>query len=293
MSAEAVASTPAADEYSFWQKLAAEAIGTFFLVWVGAGTVAMTLIISQGAPRYNVNDIGIGALGGAGDWLAISSAFGFVILAMVYFFGHVSGAHMNPGVTLALLVRREIGLRDSVGYWVAQFAGAIVGAFGIALIFGHQGWDVGGLGAAAPFPGIARWRAGIAEGIGTFALVLGVFGMAVNRKAPSGWAGLVIGLNIAGLILVLGNVSGGAINPARTVGPIFGDWVLGGPDLWSSAWVYVIAQIVGALVAAAVYPAVAIFARGAHRGAAPAPDPSRVTAAEPPGDVETRPPSSQ
>ena len=80
--------------------------------------------------------------------------------------------------------------------------------FAIALIYGHQGWEVGGLGAAAPFPGVPLWRAGIAEAIGQFALVLGVFGMAVTKKAPLGRAGLVIGLNIADLILVLGNVSG-------------------------------------------------------------------------------------
>lgn len=188
----------------------------------------------------------------------------------------MSGAHINPGVTLALLVRREITMHDAVGYWVAQFIGAIAGAFAIALIYGHQGWEVGGLGAAAPFPGVPLWRAGIAEAIGTFALVLGVFGMAVNKKAPSGWAGLVIGLNIAGLILVLGNVSGGAINPARTVGPIFADWVLGGPNLWHSAWVYVIAQIIGSLAAAAVYPAIAIFGRGRVPGDVPSPGPSRV-----------------
>jgi glycerol uptake facilitator protein len=123
--------------------------------------------------------------------------------------------------------------------------------FAIALMYGHQGWEVGGLGAAAPFPRVLLWRAGIAEAIGQFALVLGVFGMAVNKKAPLGWAGLVTGLNVAGLILVLGNLSGGAINPGRTVGPIFADWVLGGPNLWSSAWVYVIAQIIGALAPAA------------------------------------------
>ncbi len=267
---------PRVDEFSYAQKLIAEAIGIFFLVWVGAGTVTETIILSQNAPRYNPNDIGIGALGGTGDWLAIASAFGFVILAMIYLFGHVSGAHINPGVTLALLVRREITTHDAVGYWVAQFVGAIAGAFAIALIYGHQGWAVGGLGAAAPFPGVPRWRAGIAEAIGQFALVLGVFGVAVNKKAPSGWAGLVIGLNIAGLILVLGNVSGGAINPARTVGPIFADWVLGGPSLWSSAWVYVIAQVIGSLAAAAVYPAIAIFGRGRVPGDVPSPDPSRM-----------------
>lgn len=237
----------------------AEGIGIFFLVFVGAGTAAMTLVLGAGAPRYgNVHDIGIGALGGMGDWLAIGLAFAFAIMTMVYLFGHVSGCHINPAVTLGLLVHKEIPFGDALAYWVAQFIGAIAGAFAIALVFGHAGWVVGGLGAAAPFPTVALWRAGIAEGLGTFALVLGVYGLAVNRKAPSGWAGLIIALNIAGLIIVLGNVSGAAINPARTLGPILGDWALDGANHWASCGVYILAQAIGGAAAGLFYPWVAI-----------------------------------
>lgn len=249
------------EEFSYLQKLAAEAVGTFFLVFVGAGTAAMTLIISQDAPTYTESNIGIGALGGAADWLTIGLAFAVVIAAMIYFFGHVSGAHINPAVTLALLVRREITGRDAGGYWVAQFVGAALGAFAIALVYGTQAWEVGGLGAAAPFPGVPLWQAGAAEAIGTFGLVLGVMGMALNRRAPVGWAGLIIGLHIGGLIILLGNVSGAAINPARTIGPILGNWVLGGAVDWAAGGVYVVAQIIGAVVATAVYPAIAIHTR--------------------------------
>ncbi len=242
-------------EYTLVQRMLAEAIGIFFLVFVGCGTAAMTLILGKGAPRFhNINDIGIGALGGAADWLTIGLAFAFAIMTMVYLFGHVSGCHINPGVTLGLLVRKEIRLGDALAYWVAQFIGAIAGAFAIALVYGHQAWVVGGLGAAAPFPGVQLWRAGIAEGLGTFALVLGVYGLAVNRKAPSGWAGLIIALNIAGLIIVLGNVSGAAINPARTLGPIFADWVLDGANHWASCGVYILAQAIGAAAAGLLYP---------------------------------------
>lgn len=245
-------------EYSFFQRLVAEVIGIFFLVFVGAGTAAMTLIISKGATLPNKNNIGIGALGGSADWLAIGLAFAFSIMTMVYIFGHVSGCHINPCVTLALLVRREILLGDALGYWVAQFVGAILGAFAIALVYGHQAWEVGGLGAALPFPGVSLWQAGFAEGIGTFGLVLGVYGTAVNKKAPKGWAGLILSLNVAGLIILLGNVSGAAINPARAFGPIFGDWVLGGTGHWISYAVYLLAEVIGALLAAAIYPAVAM-----------------------------------
>lgn len=246
------------EEYTLWQKMWAEGIGIFFLVFVGAGTAAMTLILSHGAPRYTPSDIGIGALGGSADWLAIGLGFAFAIMTMIYVFGPVSGAHINPAVTLSILMRKQMSAGEAVGYWIAQFAGAILGAFAIAVVFGQQAWLVGGLGAAAPFPGIALWRAGIAEAIGTFALVLGVHGLALNKKAPQGWAGLIIALNIAGLIVLLGNVSGAAINPARTLGPAFADWVLGGPDIWGSVWVYILAQVIGGAAAALTYPLISV-----------------------------------
>ena len=251
-------------DYTVAQRMWAEGIGIFFLVFVGAGTAAMTLVLGAGAPRYgNLHDIGIGALGGMADWLAIGLAFAFAIMTMVYLFGHVSGCHINPAVTLGLLVHKEITLGDALASWVAQFIGAIAGAFAIALVFGKSGWVTGGLGAAAPFPGVPLWRAGVAEALGTFALVLGVYGLAVNRKAPSGWAGLIIALNIAGLIIVLGNVSGAAINPARALGPIFADWVLDGANHWASCGVYVLAEAIGGIAAGLVYPLVAMRRKAA------------------------------
>lgn len=254
----------APEQYSLAQRVSVEAIGIFFLVLVGAGTAAMTLVLSQGAPHFNPNDIGIGALGGAGDWLAIGLAFGFVIMTMIYVFGHVSGQHINPAVTLALLVRGHISVSDALAYWAAQFAGAVAGAYAIAVVYGEQAWKIGGLGAAGPFPGVPLWRAGLAEGIGQFALVLGVYGLAINKKAPPGWAGLIIALNIAGLIIFFGNVSGAAINPARTFGPVFADWTLGVAVRWETVGVYVLAQVIGALAAAWVYPLVAIRVGGAR-----------------------------
>ncbi len=251
-------SEPEPEQFTLAQRMIAEAIGIFFLVFVGAGSAAVTLILAHGAPTYgNTNDIGIGALGGLGDWLAIGLAFAFAIMAMIYVFGHVSGAHINPAVTWALLVHGAIGWRDAVGYWVAQVIGATAGAYAIAVVYGQQAWQLGGLGAAGPFPGVPLWRAGIAEGLGTFALVLGVFGLAVNKWAPAGWAGLAIALNIAGLIVLLGNVSGAAINPARTFGPVFADATLGVQVNWAALGVYIIAQLLGATAAALLYPRIA------------------------------------
>lgn len=275
---------PPSVEYALWQRAAVEAIGIFFLVFVGAGTAAMTLILAHGAPVYNPNDIGIGALGGAGDWLAIGLAFAIVIMTMVYIFGHVSGQHINPAVTLALLVRRHIGLREAGVYWVAQFIGGTLGAYAIGLVYGQQAWKIGGLGAAAPFPGVPLWRAGIAEGIGTFLLVLGVYGMAVNKRAPSALAGLIIGLNIGGVIVMLGNVSGQAINPARAFGPVFADWTLGVATRWDALGVYVLAELIGGVVAAWLYPLLAIHVARAVRPATRKPT-GPTEPAEPAGTV--------
>ncbi|MHB8190508.1 MAG: MIP/aquaporin family protein [Ferrimicrobium sp.] len=255
------------ERWSLLQKAVAEALGIFFLVFVGAGTAAVTLILGHKAPTFgNPNDIGIGALGGMGDWLAIGLAFAFAIMTMVYVFGHVSGAHINPAVTFALLLRKHIAFREALVYWAAQLVGATLGAFAIALVYGQQAWTIGGLGAPGPFPGVPLWRAGVAEAIGTFALVLGVYGLAINKKAPAGWAGLIIALNIGGLIILLGNVSGAAINPARTVGPMIADSVLGLPFHWNVLAVYVVAQLIGGAAVAGVYPWIAIKARGVSSG---------------------------
>lgn len=257
-----------AKQYTLAQKMSAEAIGTFFLVFVGAGTAAMTLILNKGAPRYTVNNAGIGALGGSSNWLTIALAFAFVIMTMIYVFGPISGAHVNPAVTLSVWIRGKMTGSEAVGYWIAQFAGGTAGAFAIALIYGKASWLVGGLGASAPFPQVPLWRAGVAEFLGTFGLVLGVHGLALSKKAPEGWAGAIIGLNIAGLILVTGNVSGAGLNPARTVGPIIANWVLGGPILWNILGVYLVAEAIGGIAAALLYPAMANLTKPARNSAA-------------------------
>ncbi len=133
------------EQWSLLQKACAEALGIFFLVFVGAGTAAVALILGHKAPTFgNPNDIGIGALGGMGDWLAIGLAFAFAIMTMVYVFGHVSGAHINPAVTFALLLRGYISIREALAYWVAQLIGATLGAFTIALAWIHRHTSVSG-----------------------------------------------------------------------------------------------------------------------------------------------------
>ncbi|NOY11481.1 MAG: aquaporin, partial [Archaeoglobi archaeon] len=111
---------------------------------------------------------------------------------------------------------------------------------------------VGGMGATAPFPGISYGQAILAEAIGTFVLMLVIMGIAVDERAPPGFAGLVIGLTVGGIIITIGNITGSSLNPARTFGPYVIDSMYG-INLWQFFPIYVIGPIVGAVVAAFLY----------------------------------------
>ena len=226
------------------------------LVTVGAGSAAVTLMLAEGEKKASAFNIGIGALGGLGDWLAIGLAFGIVIAAAIYIFGPVSGAHLNPAVTIALWVSKRFPMGEVIPYLVAQFAGASLGAATILAMLGSKGATVGGLGAPGPFPGMSLTGVFIAELVGTFILMLTIMGIAVDKRAPQGWAGLIIGLIVAGLITTMGNISGQGINPARTFGPVFVDSLAGGPNGWSVYWIYLLAPLIGAIAAVWVYDAV-------------------------------------
>ncbi len=231
----------------------AEFIGTFFLVFFGAGAAVITLMISKGQTPPNSFNIGIGTLGGFADWLAIGLAFGLAIMASIYAFGRISGCHINPAVTLGLWSIKKFPSRDVGPYIAAQLAGASVASILFASIVGMSAVTVGGLGATAPFPGIGYVPAIIAEAIGTFLLMITIMGVAVDRKAPSGFAGLIIGLTVAGIITTLGNITGSSLNPARTFGPYLGDLIFGGSNLWYYFPIYVIGPVIGAILAAFTY----------------------------------------
>ncbi|MDA8229045.1 MAG: aquaporin family protein [Desulfitobacterium hafniense] len=238
------------------KKFLAELIGTWMLVTVGAGSAAVTLMLAEGEKKASAFNIGIGALGGLGDWLAIGLAFGIVIAAAIYIFGPVSGAHMNPAVTIALWIGKRFPAGEVIPYLLAQFAGASLGAATILVMLGNKGATVGGLGAPGPFPGMSITGVFIAELVGMFILMLTIMGIAVDKRAPQGWAGLMIGLIVAGLITTMGNVSGQGINPARTFGPVFVDSLVGGPNGWPVYWIYLLAPLIGAVMAVWVYDAV-------------------------------------
>lgn len=238
---------------SIGRRAVAEGLGTLLLVYFGAGAAAITLMLAHGTTPGTPFSIGIGALGGLGDWFAIGMAFAIIIAAVIYALGRISGAHLNPAVTIALAVTRRFSWSDSAVYIVAQCIGAALGSILFALSAGPDAVLVGGLGATAPFPGIGMGQAILAEAIGTFVLMLVIMGVAVDSRAPPGFAGLVIGLTVGGIITTTGNIAGASLNPARTFGPYLADTLFGGANLWVHLPIYIVGPILGAVAAAFLY----------------------------------------
>ena len=234
------------------KRFVAELVGTALLVFFGSGSAVITLMIARNAARPNEFNIGIGALGGTGDWLAIGMAFALIIAAVIYSLGRVSGAHINPAVTIALWATKRFPAAEVGPYIVAQLLGATVGSGLFLACVGSDAAIVGGMGATAPFPGISYGQAILAEAIGTFVLMLVIMGIAVDERAPPGFAGLVIGLTVGGIIITIGNMTGSSLNPARTFGPYVIDSMYG-INLWQFFPIYIIGPIAGAVAAAFLY----------------------------------------
>jgi glycerol uptake facilitator protein len=230
------------DESSTTQKLAAETIGTAFLVFVGVGSVPATLIVNGAAP-FTMADLGM-----------ISLAFGTIVVATVYALGHVGGNHINPAVTLGLAVTGKFPWSQVPAYLAAQVAGAILGAGAIIAVLGHQAVDVG-LGVANYAPTVGVGRAFAAEFVGTFILVFTIFGV-IHRKASPGFAGVAIGLVVFAAIIPVAPATGASINPARTFGPMLVQQIAGGAVKWQQLPVYLIAEFLAGALAALAYTAI-------------------------------------
>jgi glycerol uptake facilitator len=228
---------------SLVRKLVAESLGTALLTLIGAGSVTATLTLQAGSgAQFSEADLGI-----------ISFAFGFIILAMIFAIGKVSGCHINPAVTIALALTGRVDWATGASYIVAQFVGAIVGALGIVAMFGTHAASSSILGVTSFGPSVSAIQAIIAEAIGTGILVFTIYAAAVDPRAPAGWAGLVIGLIVAGIIFVVGPVTGAALNPARAFGTTFVQAIFGGKAFFDQYYVYVIGPVVGGALGALAY----------------------------------------
>jgi glycerol uptake facilitator protein len=244
------------DEPTTVQKLAAEVIGTAFLVFVGVGSVPATLIVNGDAP-FTMADLGM-----------ISLAFGTIVVATVYALGHVSGNHINPAVTLGLAVTGKFPWSKVPAYLAAQVVGAVIGSIAILGVLGQKASDVG-LGVAAYGTGVGAGQAFVAEFVGTFILVFTIFGV-IHRKAAAGFAGVAIGLVVFAAIIPVAPATGASINPARTIGPMLVQQFAGGTVHWSQLPVYLLAECLAGALAGLAYTLVSRTAADA----APADDTS-------------------
>lgn len=209
------------------KKCVAEFIGTFVLVFFACGTAAV---------------VGCSAANGTG-YLLTALAFGLVIVAMAYSIGNVSGCHINPAVSIAMLVSGKLSVKDFLGYLAAQFAGAIAGAAALMAFVGKDS----GLGANALYQGNIGLSL-LIEVILTFVFVIAILGV-TSKKENGAVAGIVIGLSLT-LVHILGiSFTGTSVNPARRFGPAL---FVGGEAL-ANVWVFLVAPLVGGVLAALVY----------------------------------------
>jgi glycerol uptake facilitator protein len=183
----------------------------------------------------------------------IALSFGLVVALIIYAFGSTSGSHINPAVTLTLAVTRRFPWREVGPYMAAQLVGAALGGLLIVAAFGTASVDVSNAGAVSFGDGVGYPRAILAEALATYLLMLTVMAMAVDKRAPAGWAGLMIGLSVTCLVLVFGPLTGAAVNPARAFGPFVASALVGGDVPWSQLPAYVIGSVLGALLAAVSY----------------------------------------
>lgn len=209
------------------KKYIAEFIGTFVLVFFACGTAVV---------------VGCSSAFGTG-YLLTALAFGLVIVAMAYSIGNISGCHINPAVSIAMLVSGKMSLKDFIGYIIAQFAGAIAGAAALMAIVGKEA----GLGANGLYDGDIV-KSLIIEVILTFVFVIAILGV-TSKESNGAVAGIVIGLTLT-LVHILGIAfTGTSVNPARSFGPA----LFVGGDALTNVWVFIIAPLVGGVLAALCY----------------------------------------
>src|SRR4030081_3995336 len=231
--------------HSMSQRAIAEAFGTAALVLVGPAP-GVPPLRRAGRPTPAVTEA---------DLLAISFAFGFIITALVYAIGKVSGCQLTPAVTFALAVTKRFPWKEVPIYWVSQYVGAVIGAFGIWAVFGANAvtFGMGQTHFAADASTSYYMQAALAEALGTGLLIFAILGI-VDSKSPNQLAGLVIGGAVVGIILIFGPVTGASLNPARAFGPEMVQAIAGGSTFWTQyVPVYLVPGLVGAAAAAFLY----------------------------------------
>ena len=267
------------------RRLLAEFVGTLVFVAVGTGAATVLLMgpgralsgISQQLGGDPNQEAVFGALLGNnfGDIMAVAFAFAIALSTLVYAFGGISGAHFNPAVTFSLAISRRFAWKDVPAYWITQCIAAIAGTAVIAGIFksfapGPESVLFGGTVVAED---VEFYSALLSEAFITFLLVTAIMAIAVDPRAPKGWSGLVIGLSLAGGIMVTATVTGGSANFARSLGPFVVSMLYdGAPEIpWGDLAIYAAGPLIGGAAAALVYESVTgleLVSPAPHPGAA-------------------------
>ena len=221
--------------YNLLQKLAAEFVGTFALIFAASGSIcADQYLHSSGATGFGI--------------LGIAVAQGLAISLMVTSLGHISGGHFNPAISIGLWVTKRLSTLDAIFYWIAQILGGITAAYFLAFVIPDSVWRPVGLGVTNLATDFTRLHGMLLEAVLTFFLVFVVFATAVDQKgAFSKIAGFAIGLTITMDILIGGPFTGGSMNPARTLGPALA------ANQWTNHGVYWVGPLLGGVLAAFVY----------------------------------------
>ena len=222
------------------KKYIAEFIGTLTLVTLGCGTAML---------------VGCNAAAGSG-YLLTALAFGLVIVGMAYCVGNISGCHINPAVSLGVLMSKGMSVKDFIGYVIAQCLGALAGAGLLAAIFGLGGVTdmTGGFGSNGLAGVGGNAVAGLlVEIVLTFFFVLTILGVTSKKAGHGSFGGLIIGLTLV-LVHILGiGLTGTSVNPARSFGPALVALFTGNAAPISALWVFIVGPFVGAALAAVVY----------------------------------------
>jgi len=224
------------------KRCAAEFVGTFWLVLGGCGSA----VISAAFPN-----VGIGLLG-------VAFAFGLTVLTMAYAIGHVSGCHLNPAITIGLVVGKRAPASDMVPYIISQVLGAIAAAAVLYFIAsGQPGFDIVKSGLAANgygdhSPGKYSMVAGFVTEVVMTAMFLFIIMGSTHGNAPAGFAPVAIGLGLTLIHLISIPVTNTSVNPARSTGPAI---FVGGAAL-AELWLFWVAPIIGGVIGATVYNAI-------------------------------------
>lgn len=213
---------------SYPLRLIAELLGTFGFLFIAFTTIALTVDFAEGAVSAGV-----------------AAGFGLGLALMIFSFGHISGGHFNPIVTLGLAAGRQFPIKEVAGYIVAQIAGAIAAAVVVGVTFSSQVAD-----ALPNQPGGSDGQAWVLELIGSALFIIVISAVATDSRAP--WNGIQAPIAIGGYIftvaIALWPVSGGGFNPARSLGP-----VIAGGGSAGDLWIYLTAPVLGGVIGGLIY----------------------------------------